>query len=302
MNPHYLLIGLILNSIVSSGQPFRTIFSKDTTLWNVFECEPDAGGTIAYYSFSDTIINSKTYHKIYREFIYNSDQPIGKGDVCGFVNEDTINGKYWFLKFDNYESKECLFMDLGLNEGDTFLLISDFRFMWEKTVIVDSVYMDNDKRVIEFNKFLTNCIEIPKLKFIEGVGAINGFYMGENYEQPYVYSLICKYNNDTLFYSGESNINGNCFIEQYGGISQNELNINILVYPNPSSSLVSVEIDDWQKEVLKYEFYNLLGQKIEAGYIKTFKTDFRFQTNGFYYLVISDEYNIKTIKIIINGN
>lgn len=302
MNPHYyLVIGLILHSIISSSQPYRTIFLSDTTSWNVYECAPDAGGTIQYFSHDDTIINTHNYYKLFRKNINNFSGYSGTY-ICGYVREDTITGKYWFLKIEDDEYHEALFMDFSLNQGDSFGFISDFRFMWVDSSIVDTIFYDDGRKIIELDYIYYACLNEYKIIFIEGIGASNGFYMGEYNEQPHSYSLLCKFENGTKIYSTSSNIYGNCILDPGGGISQNELNINILVYPNPSSSLVSIEIDDWQKEMLKYEFYNLLGQKIKAGYIKSFKTDFKFQTDGFYYLVISDEYNIKTKKIVINGN
>jgi hypothetical protein len=195
-----LIIILIAYYTISSAQNYKSIFSQDTTRWNVYKCKPGAGITMTFYSHSDTVINLKSYHKIYGEFIFSPEQPIGQGNVCGFVHEDTINGKYWFLKFDDNEYTEGLFMDLSLNKGDTFILISDFRFMWEDSIIVDSVYMDGSKRVIELNTTHSDCFDDIKLRFIEGVGASNGFYMAEVNEQPYPYSLICKYNDDTLLF------------------------------------------------------------------------------------------------------
>lgn len=63
----FLLLILII-SVKALSQPYISIFNADTVQWNVFEFAADAGGTIVFASFSDTIINTKKYHIIYRDF------------------------------------------------------------------------------------------------------------------------------------------------------------------------------------------------------------------------------------------
>lgn len=297
-----LVIGLLTSYTISYAQNYKSIFSQDTTRWNVFEFLPDNGGTIVYYSFSDTIIDSSTYYKIYREYdyIYDWDQPIGQVNICGFVREDTINGKYWFLEPTGGEHREGLFMDLKLDKRDTFINYYSTRYLTDNEFIVDSVYYEGDKKIIEFNITHSGDENNYNIKFIEGVGLSNGFFMIEN-NWAEDFALICKYNNDTLFYSTPYNINENCYREGYGNIEYNTLGINISVYPNPSNGLISIELGENHYKELYLNVYNSDGTFILKKLINNTCFQFRISEPGLYLLEITDGIKKYCKKIIVTG-
>jgi len=297
------LIGLIASFTISSAQNYKSIFSQDTTRWNIFEVLPDDGGTIVYYSFSDTIIDSTTYHNIYREYnyIHHWDQPIGQGDVCGFVHEDTINGKYWFLQPIGNEYREGLFIDLNLNKGDTFVNFYSSQYYTDDEFIVNSVYYEEDKKIIEFNITQNDGENEHKIKFIEGVGLSNGFFMVELYCAR-DYSLICKYNDDTLFYSTPSDINGNCYREGYGSVEYNTLELNINIYPNPSNGLINVELAQNHYEDLYLNVYNSNGTLILRKLINNPSFQFKINESGLYLLEITNGIKKFSKKIVVTAN
>jgi hypothetical protein len=132
----YLFIYIFLiQSAILFGQPFESIFS-DSTRWNVYELVPDAGWTNVYYSSSDTTIDELMYHKLYRGYIYSPDQEvISESSFVGYVHEDTLSGKYWFLKDTESGLMKALFMDFSLEQGDSMAIIWDFRFMFTLKII-----------------------------------------------------------------------------------------------------------------------------------------------------------------------
>lgn len=298
MKTTLFLISILLQSIVLIGQSYQSIFSADTTRWNVYECAPDAGGTIVYYSYSDTLINEKTYHIIYRERIYSADQKLRlRHRLCGFVNEDTINGKYWFLKIHDNEQKEVLFMDLNLSKGDSMAIIRDFRYMWTDSVVVDSVYYENDRKIITINQTHVDCYDAYDLKFIEGIGSTNGFYMGESYEEPESYTLICKIENGIKTYTHNNDWFRNCYHDEGAAVNDSDFDNKISLFPNPSQRKISIEVNEFGSD-LSYTIINSQGQLISKGDLSAGSNELDFDKNGIFFITISDE-KFQTIKKVI---
>jgi len=238
---------------------------------------------------------------MYREYIYSADQEPGfYNELCGYVHEDTVLGKYWFLKFMDGEYKEALFMDLSLNKGDTMAIISDFRHMRADSVIVDSVYYVNDKKIVAIDKSHYDCYYGDKVKFIEGVGATNGFYMGEWWEQPEPYTLMCKFENDIKTYSIDKEWFIDCFHDGGGGIHDSEFGNNISIYPNPSQGKICITIENFNSK-LSYTLFNSLGQIISEGDLLENSNELDLHEQGLFFIKISDD-KYQTTKKIINYN
>lgn len=297
----FLLLGV--STLTTMGQPYKSIFSSDSTSWYVFECAGDAGGTILYSAYSnlDTIINQKKYFKFFRENIYNSYQIVGLNkELCGYLQEDTLSGKYYFMKFIEGSYKEAIFMDLGLAVGDTFNVISDFRYMWSEPVIVDSISFYLGKKVISISKLFYDCMTSYPIKFIEGIGALNGFYMGEEYEQPEPYSLMCKIENYDNVFSTASDLSGDCYREGGSYINENNIDYKIKVYPIPASKYLNIDIDG-NIEKMEYKIYNSIGKEIQAGQFTSNSIKLKIDESGLFFLIVTDK-NLKLVKkIIING-
>ncbi len=298
-----LLLSLLSMMLIKVyGQPYKSIFSDGMTLWYSYECAADAGGTIAYYTDSDTTINDKQYFKLYRELIYSPNQTIGlDNELCGFVYEDTLSGKYWFRKLINGVFKEALFMDLSLNVGDSMAIIYDFRFMWVDSVVVESVDYENERKIVTVNSLHYDCYDGYKIKYMEGIGASNAFYMAEYDELPHPYTLICKFENGEQVYSHKPEFFENCFHSGGGSVEDNDFGRHITVFPNPSSNNVNIKLLDPSISELKYDVYNSMGSRIKSGRIETLDYELSFDSNGAYFIVFSNN-KYKTVKkIIING-
>lgn len=299
MKTSLLLIGVLLRSLTVFGQSYKSIFSSDTTRWNVYECARDAGGTFAYYSFSDTLINEKVYHIMFHEYIYSGNQKLKfDNNLSGYVHEDTTTGKYWFLKFVDNEPKEALFMNMSLDKGDTMTVISDFRYMRSDSVIVDSVYYVGDKKIVIIDMEQDDCHIRDKIKFIEGVGPSNGFYMGQPYEYPESYTLMCKFDNDLKTYSTDKNWFKECYYGPQAGIYDFEFENTISVYPNPAKRKISIMTDNPD---LEYAIFNSLGQRLTEGKLSEKSQDLEINQNGIFFIKISNNNYQTTKKVIIYG-
>jgi hypothetical protein len=78
------------------------------------------------------------------------------------------------------------------------------------------------------------------------------------------------------------------------GINTNEISSNILIYPNPTNGIISIETD----ENVSVEIYNVLGEKVIS--ITNHKIDLSTFENGMYFVLLKDEIGeiIKHEKII----
>jgi hypothetical protein len=83
-----------------------------------------------------------------------------------------------------------------------------------------------------------------------------------------------------------------------------ETNMEVIAYPNPTSSVFNIQLHDNATHEMKYELYNLLGQSILSGNIfsSTAVINLSHLPNAVYLLRISDQNNenFKTLKIIKN--
>ncbi len=284
-----LFIGLLIPVF---SQPYQSIFTADSCHWNVYEFIPDYGRNILYMVNSDTTINEEKYFKLQRDELEGPGQPSGYNYDWGFIREDTVNGKYWWL--DQEEAyDESLFMDLGLEKGDKFYFIWDYKGPQGDSIIVDSVYYENDRKIVEFSYSLN----FMKLKFIEGVGPNIGFCISEANFWDW-YTLLCMYDNDELIYSTAANVTGNCYKDPFVGLEENTSINDIEIYPNPSSGLVNVHLNNLPIQNFQLHIYNSAGKCIITQNISGSITTLQLTQKGLYIIVISDGNQLFTKKII----
>lgn len=283
-----------MNSL--NGQPYKSIFANDSTEWHVFECTGCVGGTTWYHTNSDTIIDSKLYHKIYSTRKQDADDPITfEEDNCVFINEDTLTGKYMLLTYDEGKKIEYPIMDLSLENGDSFNIIKFYDNLETETIFVDSVYYENNLKIISFDKY--QCYP-KKIKFVEGIGTSNGFYWGEPGTAPNYYSLLCKFENGEKTYSSDLDY-GDCF-RHSGAVEENPLDKIIDVYPNPSCSIINIRISDPKASVYMYKVINIFGNIVAEGIISNSEQPVQLEQNGVYFVQATSNGLSALRKIIIN--
>lgn len=189
-----------------NAQNYKSVLGNDTTRWNVLREIPDATWTEAYFCYSDTLIEQKTYKVLYKEMLYSSEEKINTEEkiLAGVVCEDTITGKLWIRQSEyGILSKEYLLMDLNLKKGDSAAVFTNWRGDVDEKFKVDSVYYENNRKIISFENTWVSYDKYRKLRYVEGVGptcGLDGFQYG--------YSLLCKYNDSNLVFS-----NGQCYYD-----------------------------------------------------------------------------------------
>jgi hypothetical protein len=279
---YLLLLTMSISISIVHCQPYRSIFSKEITQWNVYECAADAGGTFAYYSSTDTIIDSKVYKILYKEKIYSPTQKLGtNGYKYGYLREDTINGKCWILKGYDNKHIEILLMDLSLTKGDLFHGVNSN--LQIDSALVDTVYYENNRKIVEINKLHGDCRNVYKTQFIEGVGATSGF------EEIGKYSLICKFNGSSHIFSTQSDFLGTCFIEGAADVKSTKINNALSLYPNPVQNILTIKLLTSEKQ-LAY-IYNFQGKEIYRFYTQSTENKLNISDykSGIYLLKIGSE-------------
>ncbi len=87
-------------------------------------------------------------------------------------------------------------------------------------------------------------------------------------------------------------------IEIIDGLSVED--IYLTVYPNPTTDLLMLEVEEFSPKKINYMLFNMDGKLIDSNELKNQKTeiDMRNLVSAIYFLSITDNNKIKTFKII----
>jgi len=273
------------------SQPYKSIFGSQSTQWNEFTYSLSSW-TCVLSSYSDTIMNTKTYKRI--TFSGNNCFTTGYNEI--FLREDTLQGKAWV--YDLYHNDERLIMDLSLNVGDTFRIYPNSTH-YDTIAIVDSVYLENSLKKVRLN---VNTIYPgnDKLTFIEGVGTnvgidyqVNNYFL-DNFGCTY---MLCSYKNNQLFY--KNSYVDTCYIE-WDGIAENKAIMNrINVFPNPTNDILNIQLSLFSKGTIV--IYNSIGQIAKAINIdkNNLSLDISSWNKGIYFIRLFDGKGNNSISKLI---
>jgi hypothetical protein len=241
---------------------------------------PETSHMYSYYKTNgDTILNGKTYTKIFKE----------TGLYCFLREEDALV----YCKYNDgpwIDTTEFILYDFSLNVGDTVQLpLLDFSLNYYPGVVeyVDSIMIGSTKRkIITVSSWIT-------FDFVEGVGSLQGLLYPEIPWVDWGGELTCFSINDTIFRTdGSGNINiGNC----WQTINVNDLKINnLLVFPNPFNDCIEITGIEMKRVMV----YSLTGKLIYESSERN--NDLDFLKKGTYILRIIDrndsQIDMKLIK------
>jgi len=143
------IIVLLVNPLV--GQSYKQVVLQNSSEW--YFAHKQLSG-----QFIDTIfagdINNDSIDIWYRGIF-------GNGDLiyAGKIRSSEDNSMLWYTESNSSEEK--LIYDITLEKGDTFDFLSSI-----EEAVVDTTYILDDRKVIEFN-YVTNWYE--PIRFIEGI-------------------------------------------------------------------------------------------------------------------------------------
>lgn len=281
-----LFLVLILMKSIALCQPYKSIFSKGAVQWNVAETIPDAAWTRVFTSHGDTVINNKVYYLI-----------LERTDTIGYVREDTSAGKYWFLKKVNANYLEFLMMDMNLAKNDTFILINPSHFPKNNdTVLVDSVFYEDNRKIVQLNK--QNIAGY--IRFTDGIGPSCGGFMNSSYGGYINTNLLCKFINKQKIYSSDEGNERGCSYS-YTGIEKHDYFEAIKIFPNPSTSIITIESQYPEYSTSDIYVFNSIGSMILKESISASNTQVKLPENGVYLLKIVSKNGTITRKVVINN-
>ncbi|MEI6090910.1 MAG: T9SS type A sorting domain-containing protein [bacterium] len=112
----YLLLFIFALTINALGQEY-TAFPTKNAFWSAMHCEPGTfvpkSGLVKVSVLGDTLINTKTYHKLYLQRKYVNTNP--SCDTCGFVFD--IDSAFYFMSYRE-EAKIIYFVPQQNGFGD----------------------------------------------------------------------------------------------------------------------------------------------------------------------------------------
>ncbi|OFY97931.1 MAG: hypothetical protein A3K10_07100 [Bacteroidetes bacterium RIFCSPLOWO2_12_FULL_31_6] len=284
-----ILLGLFLIiSLNSANAQYQSLFGTTQTSWNLYSQDMPGDFMDSLVVCCDTVINSKNYKVVddYK-FCFGCNPNPNLFSKVLFLREDTTIGKAWQITPDD-TINENLIMDLSLTITDSFEVASQF-------YDVDSVYVKNGKKHIRLVGPLYTSSYDEKYTMIEGVGTNIGigvdFFYGGPGNSLY---LLCSYKDNNVEYQNTHPMySGYCFL--LTGINENENNIKINVYPNPSINELTIDYFGKKLDNLKIEIYNTTGKLELIKELRSGKTTVNTYdlSTGIYFIALKD--NQKTI-------
>ncbi len=243
----YILVLLLFGAQHYTAQaqegPYKSIFGKDSTRWNiVYKDIADVVPPRILSQFlifkEDTLMDGKYYKKTYMVSRNTVGQPLYP--VNHYIREDTITGKVWSRRVE--DTTDRLLIDFGLSPGDTFvgLGFNAYTGVVDSTAIVAGrkrIYLRN----LDWRPRYLYSREYP-LVFIEGVGSVGNHVLDiivfSHSESEY---LLCSYKDGV---QEMAYVN-----EKYGGDCSPNLNTTsvaalhkqqVSIAPNPAMQQVQL--------------------------------------------------------------
>ncbi len=301
-----LLIGLFTlifsNSII--GQ-YQEVLSTGMVKYDI-QIEPFdelIEGTIKVQG--DTFIDQLNYKNVLLE------AELSQESIVGFVRENILDGKMWFLNKLNDE--EYLIMDMGLEVGDTFYTsyavdCGIYGIGGNIAKVIETQQVEG-RKVIKFDRGFGGGFICDSLKFIEGVGP-NASLFFQNTSLDYdisgiAYNLCRMHKEDTLAFPLSSPIDLCGHSTNIIDIIPN--NIYFLISPNPNNGFIKLIISNKLPITVNsfvFKVFDLTGEMVYSTIVANFleqQIDINALSSGLYFFSISTyEEVIQLGKIIKN--
>ncbi len=295
-----LLLFTTLMTLSSIGQTsVYHPFPDSNVVWNFhyyLNCFMGLGNE--YYSITiseDTLINSISYHKLTTPFIKSFStgtcEDISSG-YKGAIRQDTALKKVFYVP--PTDITEQLLYDFNMQIGDTIKgFLENNAFSPDTVISIDSVLVGANYRK-RWN--INNCYGI---RFIEGIGSTYGLIQqspGCITDQA-DYTITCFQQNGKVIYPDTTS---NCDIITNIKILTESL-IQINIFPNPSNSSFTIDIDK-ATNIRETRLTDLLGNIIlQQQTCSQSKIIIDNLQSGTYILTLIDKENRKINRKIISS-
>jgi hypothetical protein len=265
--------------------------------WSYCPPPPSLNPVVAESNFSytltgDTVINTLTYHKVWKSGTRHEHCATGGTlnnwsiiNYCvGAYREDTAVKKVYF--YDNNYSQEFLLYDFSLNVGDTLEGMMSPLYGYAIVSSIDSVLVGSN-----FRKKINH----SSGSWIEGIGSTSGLL--ENFSGPDEFSnLVCFKHKVTEIYP--DTISACDILTQMKEI---RVKSAFSIAPNPIHTYATIQAGN---EFINSELiiYNLFGQQVKTQMI--YENSIRIERDGlnagiYFYRAVNSKGKTASGKIVI---
>jgi hypothetical protein len=282
-----LLLFVFFQAAISFSQTYYHFPTSNTT-W--FETYHNQYGNSYQYTYvmlnSDTVINGKLFHNLYRPNTY---WPYDNVNI-GCIREDSL--KRVFI-FDYTLQTEFLLYDFSKSIGETIIFMPAYRYSQLVITDIDTVLINNSYR----RRFYTSAGFSQGYEvWVEGIVSYRGLLsqMTDLVTCMCWWELNCMKEHDTMYCLPQTlvSVTDNSDIQKY----------KVDIYPNPASSTIEISFDE-SYELINIQFFNLQGKLIahdEYSNCKNIHFNRSNLENGLYFLkIIMDKSMYYTEKIIL---
>ena len=208
-----LIIGLLHTATPQTGSRFPI---DETSIWRVDHIRNgisdedyhlDGDEIFKYHIQGDTLINGKSYYKLYKTGILYTDVPVSYENVYSGAIRDEAN-KFYFVKKNT--SDEVLLYNFNAETDDTIQVPYNGNFVTKIVSSVDS--LPDGRKLIHFNP-KEPMIGCGDQYIMEGIGGSGGLLEGPSCFHFWTFDnhLVCYVQQNMLEYHN-SNFNFNCEI------------------------------------------------------------------------------------------
>ncbi len=300
-----LTVLLTFSFFNSTGQTYHS-FIKNGAFWKGYHNPPYIStycysnslypdGLMKYTINGDTVVNNKTYLKVYRQVTGNTStlpctysEPL---NYRGALRDDSLNKCVYYLPPNQVQ--DTLLFHTNLNIGDTLKDCYGFSANNSNFVVnyIDSVLLLNSYRkyFILYNPNSMNCIMTV---LYEGIGS-DCIFLNDEPQNPHGFFCVGYESIDSTSFIGWEQ-------EQCAGIlvSTPEIVINpastVRIYPNPIRDKLTIAISSDEFLPVQLSIYDIRGRLIQP-MVTLLNTETIVNTlsmkPGMYYLKLENQDN-----------
>jgi hypothetical protein len=296
----YYLFAFIVCGLNLLSQPYVP-FPNDTATWGIKQINNSSfGQTVSYFKEiqkGDTLINGTSFKKVYKNNISIS-------NLVGLYRE--VNKKIYAKIYPYPDTNQVLIYDYNLNVGDTFYdkykyLSSDIIWKYKlQSITITTLTTDVRK---QFDFILVGGPSFPSpcstQSWIEGIGSTTTLFNAREASPCYANSLqstTINYQLTCFEHKFIQYMMQTCLVLDLE--DQQKMNNRIVLYPNPSSDILNVQIEGIDDKTIKIQVLNPLNQLLIDEEQKT-SINLKNLTNGIYFVKISINNKLIILKKII---
>lgn len=261
-----LSLSVTLSAFCQAYVPFPTDSARWRMAYRDFTDGLQIGTDYEYLIDGDTIINTKSYHKLLLKY-YGWQKSSVNEEYGGAFRDDTLTKKIYYIRPDS--THEELLYDFDLQIGDTLanpFSIDQYSYDTLIVVKIDSVLYGNVYRKrIGFDLYY--CDDFDTIYHIAGIGSNFGLLQPAFCLFEVSDYLICMTHHDSLIYSYDPAAVSCPVVTSIASLFPNSAIEKIDVFPNPANKVISLRFDGQERGYYTISIFNSLGRIVLKDYL-----------------------------------